>query len=218
MNINALATSISALLRDQEAGAEFLTWDEPMVLDAINQALGAISMHTPSSFKTPHTLTLVPGSEQLLPEGSEYVEVVGEHTPTGMRTQFRRRSADDLRRSTSACPCPAPSMFRSSCGPEPAGWQLQYWAWEPTDVTRLYVYPPVPRDDIVRILSVEYIGALHNGVTTPLPERYAPMVVQYALHVLYSADTESQSHAGKVKAHFEAFQALIALKGTRGDA
>ena len=36
MNINALATSISALLRDQEVGAEFTTWDEPMVLDAIH--------------------------------------------------------------------------------------------------------------------------------------------------------------------------------------
>lgn len=216
LKIPELVQYVSALLRDQEAGNEFMTWDEQLVENAVRDALSALAQLYPQLFITPHTLLLVPGGVQTLPPGVSHVSVDAQNGGAVPNTFIQQRAPYTVRLwNNQACGlmCEGFSPVKRSC--DSTGWKLRYWGWEIGDAGRLFVYPPVPADGRVYTLDMNWLDKLDTGGDVSIGVRWQPALVHYALHMLYAADNESQSHMAKSDSHLKAYQALIAQKGQR---
>lgn len=215
MQIATIAQYLSSLLNDQDPEFEFTTWPEPLVVNAIKEALGALAQFRPGLFTIPHELTLVPGGTQTLPANVTKFAVIAQVIGTDHYGRIWERPPDIVRRwnaSTCGLVC-SPAGPTAACTSRPSTtWLLRYWGWEQSDAGHLYVEPPVPSDGNTYKLLANWISDLAPGGEAPINESYLPHVAHYALHVLYGTDTESQSHEAKSTNHFEIFTQLVGKK------
>lgn len=214
MNINALVHYVSQLLRDQEVGSEFLTWEENLVREAVMEAIGAVAHKAPHAFIVPGSHTLVAGSSQPIPAErrelfSVDAQVCGTEPHVMRHTAFTKASADSL--TDGGChSCKGRDPFGCAQADPCGSWKLTRWSWEQERPHEFIVSPPVPNDGIVRVLDVSWSGPLEDSTgNTPLTDKWKPAVVAFSLHRLYSTDIESQTHQAKAKDHLEAFTALL---------
>lgn len=222
MNIAGLVTYVSSILNDQEAGNSFLVWDEPLVRSAIMEAIGAVARVTPSDFIATGTMTLTPGTLQVVPverrrQFTVMSQTCGDSVFTSTHTDFKQALPQAIRASDACGVCPPRQLFPCAAVADPCkGWNLKRWAWSPTQPSELRVDPPVPNDNTPRVLTVSWLGELAPAGEAPLHDMWKPAVVEYALHRLYSVDHESQVHQAASAQHFVNYTNLVAVPKQSG--
>ena len=220
MNVNALVTYVSSILRDQETANEFLHWDEALVREAVLEALAAVAQRAPHAFIKPDTYTLSAGSSQDLPADKREMfsvdaQVCGSGNFVTLHTAFDGSAGDNIK-SGGCTSCAGRDPFGCNAVDPCGSWKLARWSWDAVRPFSFSVSPPVPNDGIVRVLNISYLGPVEDGGETALTDKWKPAVVTYALHRLYTVDTESQHHQAKAKDHLEAFALLMGAPNTGG--
>jgi hypothetical protein len=200
----------SVQLSDQRPRQEYTRWSKAMLVEYLNAAMAEISSIRPEAFALRRTVTLVPGSIQVVPEGCmAFVKI--EQNPDGT---FAYEGDTELLKAMGTTP---PKFVRLRYDADGnVLFNVRSYSIDSTDPKTYYVDPPVPIGVNVQVLASFVHNPWHYSVQN-LNEcvDVAPgifnLAQDYMLGRAYEIDSESaESKSNSIK-HFQQFYQFFGL-------
>lgn len=216
----------STIMVDKKA----ISWPESDVTRVVSDGLAAISSQRPDLFSGTQDITLQPGTNQTLPEGT--LSLVGDIqnvcvAPDGSITDGSTATAvsrDELRAlqfyaGRGGCDPFEPEALQAAqeaLGNTCASWVLTSYVYDPRDPTKLIVSPAVPVGLKPRI-RVGLQGCAPclkwpESKNVVLPCNYRAELTEYVRYVLLGMQIESESALADSRAHFSNFASMMGIK------
>lgn len=193
----------------QDPGA--VRWSLPELLDYLNAGLREIAIAKPNATSVNHTLTLVEGTKQTLPEGFHRLLSVIHNVANGSPVKPTDRETLDTE---------IPGWHDQRILPRSA--TARYVADDMDDPSVFYVCPGNDgTGEIVATLSAipariptpaspDNIASYSASV--PIGDIYENCLVDYVLYRAFAKDINVQGAAGRAQAHFALFQQSLGIK------
>jgi len=180
------------------------SWTAPELLDALNEALGALFELRPEQFRVSEVRELVAGTRQTLPAGERFVQVVraiaADGSPGRATTPFDPAALNAV----------APDWHQGAAGAvrqfAPGLLQEEFW-----------VRPPAAAGDKAEVESQRPPQALGFSDALPVSGEFHQALLDYVLYRAYGKDIEAAGQDGRAVAHFTAFREGAGGRATGSD-
>ena len=200
MLLSELLTTAKGILND----AQSVTYTEADLIQGVNLACNAVSIHRPDASTAVGDIDLEAGTRQSLPAGGlRIIDSLG-NSDEGSAARIVNRmdmetSAPGWRQETAAAEVREVMVDEKTPG--------VFWVSPPNDgngrLELIWTTVPTP--------------ALVAGDELPVSDKYAPVVLEWLLYLMFARDSERSPNRARAQAHYQAFFQLLGIK-TQTDA
>jgi len=204
MLASTLVNEVSTILNDPGQ----VRWTLPSLLNYLSEGIAAVAQGKPSVFVTVATLSLGPGSTQLLPE--TYTRVLDLHF--------------NLNRDGSEGPNVLPGVYALQQAFQKPGCRsdalVETYAAYPGSERYFWVDPPVPRglNYIPQVqalvqLAPQPVTSINQPIFMPgsSPQLYQGALVDWCLYRAYAEDQEANTSMERAQGYLRSFQAYVGV-------
>jgi len=190
---NAIITSVSTSLNDQEVGFTFIRWPLAELTTFLNEGLSFVCAYRPDAFIFRGDITITQGSQQTLPATLRLLKTVDFNSGSS-NCPFAPITECDLNL--------ARTFYKATCLPTGGAgdYRVLAYGYDAKDPRAFYVFPPVPAGNTANI-SITAIqeptvydttSGSQNSLVNIDPNYYAPLKF-WMLARAYEVDTESST-------------------------
>lgn len=201
MKIDDVIPHITDVLVD----SGMVTWNKDAVVRAIDLGINTVCGYRPDAYTTSTTLTLVSGVNQTLPAAVQ--RILGDGCNV----------IDDLDADPFVRVLPADALAQvGSWFDEPECDEVHDVYYDERHPERFQVYPPADAGIKIKLLTSAVPAATVSAASAttdfPLSDKYLPMVIDWALSRLFSADKPESPNYGRGIDHRNNFYNLMGIK------
>ena len=184
-----------------------VTWSDPVLINALNEALQALVSYRPDAASYTAMMLLVAGTRQTLPsDGVRLLKVIRNKGVSGLSDAGRAIRKADM-------------LVQDALLPD---WHLtngqtviDEYFYDPLQPKEFYVYPPAPVSPQIGI-DISYVRVLPTITATtdtfPVDDYFAPAIQEWMLYSIWGSDDEQSPNYGAAQGHLQTFFSLLQVK------
>lgn len=184
-----------------------VTWSDPVLINALNEALQALVSYRPDAASYTAMMLLVAGTRQTLPsDGVRLLKVIRNKGASGLSDAGRAIRKADM-------------LVQDALLPD---WHLtngqtviDEYFYDPLQPKEFYVYPPAPVSPQIGI-DISYVRVLPTIAaitdTFPVDDYFAPAIQEWMLYSIWGSDDEQSPNHGAAQGHLQTFFSLLQVK------
>lgn len=195
--VGSLVTRASRILNDTEVAGRAKLWPNDALVDYLNEGLALLQSLRPDSFVETISMTLTPGSYQIVPDGVDQLVELLDNVDSGsaISTGGITEADENARTAIQNYNCPP-----SDCGATQANadaYRVQSFTRSGTDLRGFHVQPPVPAGESPEVTARVVMGPpchepAEMDTCVGVPRKHEAALVDWVLYRSWSTDIESE--------------------------